>query len=156
MRKDFKAPKALVSKPPTRLSYTCQPSDFKCVSHPHTCIKASMVCDGIHDCTDHSDEFNCTPPQPLTTLATAQTATTPTATPLPPPMSAPPSHKPTATQKPSQKPSYKRWKKRHSSHSSHKERRNNHTHTHKRKQRLRLKKRRHLLPTTIFRPLGLF
>ncbi|XP_068154728.1 basement membrane-specific heparan sulfate proteoglycan core protein [Drosophila tropicalis] len=38
----------------------CQPSDFKCVSHPHTCIKANMVCDGIYDCTDHSDEFNCT------------------------------------------------------------------------------------------------
>ncbi|XP_049312047.1 basement membrane-specific heparan sulfate proteoglycan core protein isoform X32 [Bactrocera dorsalis] len=157
---DFKAPKALVSKPPTRLSYACQPSDFKCVSHPHTCIKAAMVCDGIHDCTDHSDEFNCTPQQPPTTLATAQSLTTPTATPLPPPMSAPPTHKPLATQKPaqkasqksSQKPSYKRWRKRHSSHSSHKERRNNHTHTHKRKQRLRLKKRRHLLPTTVFRP----
>ncbi|XP_039962562.1 basement membrane-specific heparan sulfate proteoglycan core protein isoform X7 [Bactrocera tryoni] len=156
---DFKAPKALVSKPPTRLSYACQPSDFKCVSHPHTCIKAAMVCDGIHDCTDHSDEFNCTPPQPPTTLATAQSLTTPPATPLPAPMSAPPTHKPLATQKPaqkatqkpSQKPSYKRWKKRHSSHSSHKERRNNHTHTHKRKQRLRLKKRRHLLPTSAFR-----
>ncbi|XP_050331112.1 basement membrane-specific heparan sulfate proteoglycan core protein isoform X18 [Bactrocera neohumeralis] len=156
---DFKAPKALVSKPPTRLSYACQSSDFKCVSHPHTCIKAAMVCDGIHDCTDHSDEFNCTPPQPPTTLATAQSLTTPPATPLPAPMSAPPTHKPLATQKPaqkatqkpSQKPSYKRWKKRHSSHSSHKERRNNHTHTHKRKQRLRLKKRRHLLPTSAFR-----
>jgi len=49
--------------PPARppiISYVCQPSDFKCVSHPHTCVKASMVCDGIHDCTDHSDEFNCT------------------------------------------------------------------------------------------------
>lgn len=43
-----------------RTSYTCQPSDFKCVSHPHTCIAQHMVCDGIHDCTDHSDEFNCT------------------------------------------------------------------------------------------------
>ncbi|XP_018799861.1 PREDICTED: basement membrane-specific heparan sulfate proteoglycan core protein isoform X10 [Bactrocera latifrons] len=151
---DFKAPKALISKPPTRLSYACQPNDFKCVSHPHTCIKAAMVCDGIHDCTDHSDEFNCTPPQPPTTLVTAQSLTTPTATPLPAPMSAPPTHKSPqkATQKPTQKPSYKRWKKRHSSHSSHKERRNNHTHSHKRKQRLRLKKRRHLLPTTVFRP----
>ncbi|XP_054087653.1 basement membrane-specific heparan sulfate proteoglycan core protein isoform X5 [Zeugodacus cucurbitae] len=155
---DFKAPKAIVSKPPTRLSYTCQPNDFKCVSHPHTCIKASMVCDGIHDCTDHSDEFNCTPPQALSTAATAQTVTPPTPTPLPPPMSVLPSKKSAPTlkpsPKPSQKPSYKRWKKRHSSHSSHKERRNNRTHTHKRKQRLRLKKRRHLLPTTIFRPFA--
>ena len=41
------------------ISYACQPSDFKCVSHPHTCVSPSMVCDGIHDCTDHSDEFNC-------------------------------------------------------------------------------------------------
>ncbi|XP_053952223.1 basement membrane-specific heparan sulfate proteoglycan core protein isoform X19 [Anastrepha ludens] len=150
---DFKPTKALVSKPPTRLSYACQPSDFKCVSHPHTCIKASMVCDGIHDCTDHSDEFNCTPPAPpppttlklstLTTLATA--GPTATATPQPVPLSAP------SSQKPSHKPSYKRWKKRHS---GHKERRSNHTHTHKRKQRLRLKKRRHLLSTPVFRPLA--
>ncbi|XP_032309278.1 basement membrane-specific heparan sulfate proteoglycan core protein isoform X10 [Drosophila ananassae] len=44
---------------PSIVSYACQPSDFKCVSHPHTCVKASMVCDGIYDCTDHSDEFNC-------------------------------------------------------------------------------------------------
>ncbi|KAL9883916.1 terribly reduced optic lobes isoform 28-T30 [Glossina fuscipes fuscipes] len=43
-------------------SYACQPSDFRCISHPHTCITKSMVCDGIHDCTDHSDEFNCTRP----------------------------------------------------------------------------------------------
>jgi len=41
------------------ISYTCQPNDFKCVSHPHTCIRSNMVCDGIYDCTDHSDEFNC-------------------------------------------------------------------------------------------------
>lgn len=49
--------------PPARpaiVSYVCQPNDFKCVSHPHTCIKSNMVCDGIYDCTDHSDEFNCT------------------------------------------------------------------------------------------------
>ncbi|XP_073829721.1 terribly reduced optic lobes isoform X13 [Musca autumnalis] len=38
----------------------CLPSDFKCVSHPHTCVARHMVCDGMHDCTDHSDEFNCT------------------------------------------------------------------------------------------------
>lgn len=44
---------------PSIVSYACQPTDFKCVSHPHTCVKASMVCDGIYDCTDHSDEFNC-------------------------------------------------------------------------------------------------
>ncbi|XP_062139237.1 basement membrane-specific heparan sulfate proteoglycan core protein isoform X16 [Drosophila sulfurigaster albostrigata] len=42
------------------ISYVCQPNDFKCVSHPHTCVRSSMVCDGIYDCTDHSDEFNCT------------------------------------------------------------------------------------------------
>lgn len=58
---------APVSLPPStsmtttgRTSYICQPSDFKCVSHPHTCVAKHMVCDGIHDCTDHSDEFNCT------------------------------------------------------------------------------------------------
>nr|XP_036676267.1 basement membrane-specific heparan sulfate proteoglycan core protein isoform X28 [Drosophila suzukii] len=65
---DFKSSKFSPSKPlnsgpatirtPT-ISYTCQPNDFKCVSHPHTCIRSNMVCDGIYDCTDHSDEFNC-------------------------------------------------------------------------------------------------
>lgn len=45
---------------PRRLSYICPPTDFKCSSHQHTCIKASRVCDGIYDCLDHSDEFNCT------------------------------------------------------------------------------------------------
>ncbi|XP_075155748.1 terribly reduced optic lobes isoform X13 [Haematobia irritans] len=60
------APVSLPPPPPPamtaagRSSYTCQPSDFKCVSHPHTCVAKHMVCDGIHDCTDHSDEFNCT------------------------------------------------------------------------------------------------
>ncbi|KAL7742848.1 hypothetical protein ACLKA6_012270 [Drosophila palustris] len=49
----------LAPRPPI-ISYACQANDFKCVSHPHTCVKASMVCDGIYDCTDHSDEFNCT------------------------------------------------------------------------------------------------
>ncbi|XP_016982302.1 basement membrane-specific heparan sulfate proteoglycan core protein isoform X20 [Drosophila rhopaloa] len=65
---DFKSSKISPTKPlnsgPTTIrtptiSYTCQPSDFKCVSHPHTCVRANMVCDGIYDCTDHSDEFNC-------------------------------------------------------------------------------------------------
>ncbi|XP_017851571.1 basement membrane-specific heparan sulfate proteoglycan core protein isoform X12 [Drosophila busckii] len=63
--RDFQGSKATPLKTPTRphaasSSYNCQPNDFKCVSHPHTCIKATMVCDGIYDCTDHSDEFNCT------------------------------------------------------------------------------------------------
>ncbi|KAM8721215.1 hypothetical protein ACLKA7_007133 [Drosophila subpalustris] len=65
---DFKMTKLTPSKPlapplaprPPIISYACQANDFKCVSHPHTCVKASMVCDGIYDCTDHSDEFNCT------------------------------------------------------------------------------------------------
>ncbi|XP_055844274.1 basement membrane-specific heparan sulfate proteoglycan core protein isoform X29 [Episyrphus balteatus] len=49
-------PKTIIPRPVT---YACKPNDFKCTSHPHTCVKASMVCDGIYDCTDHSDEFNC-------------------------------------------------------------------------------------------------
>ncbi|XP_039497795.1 basement membrane-specific heparan sulfate proteoglycan core protein isoform X32 [Drosophila santomea] len=65
---DFKSSKLFATKPiisgaattrPPSTSYICQPSDFKCVSHPHTCVRANMVCDGIYDCTDHSDEFNC-------------------------------------------------------------------------------------------------
>ncbi|EDW00229.1 GH12750 [Drosophila grimshawi] len=53
--------KPLAAPPrPSVISYACQANDFKCVSHPHTCVKSSMVCDGIYDCTDHSDEFNCT------------------------------------------------------------------------------------------------
>lgn len=56
---------------PAIISYVCQPNDFKCVSHPHTCIKSNMVCDGIYDCTDHSDEFNCTrDPAGKATMAT--------------------------------------------------------------------------------------
>ncbi|XP_070067065.1 basement membrane-specific heparan sulfate proteoglycan core protein isoform X29 [Drosophila virilis] len=64
---DFKLNKMSPAKPltppparPPIISYACQPTDFKCISHPHTCVKSSMVCDGIYDCTDHSDEFNCT------------------------------------------------------------------------------------------------
>lgn len=57
------SPAKPLTPPPARppiISYACQPTDFKCISHPHTCVKSSMVCDGIYDCTDHSDEFNCT------------------------------------------------------------------------------------------------
>lgn len=37
----------------------CTINDFKCKSHPNTCISQSMVCDGIYDCVDHSDEADC-------------------------------------------------------------------------------------------------
>lgn len=37
----------------------CTVSDFRCKSHPNTCILQSMVCDGIYDCVDHSDEADC-------------------------------------------------------------------------------------------------
>lgn len=37
----------------------CTDGDFRCISHPHTCIKLGRICDNIYDCVDHTDELNC-------------------------------------------------------------------------------------------------
>lgn len=42
---------------PTRTR--CQPGEFECKDITHECIPMAMVCDGINDCTDRSDELNC-------------------------------------------------------------------------------------------------
>ncbi|XP_055374705.1 basement membrane-specific heparan sulfate proteoglycan core protein isoform X7 [Condylostylus longicornis] len=43
----------------TPSGYTCNSYDFKCKSHPRTCIHPNRICDGIYDCIDHSDELEC-------------------------------------------------------------------------------------------------
>eukprot|EP00038_Savillea_parva_P030775 m.80192 g.80192 ORF g.80192 m.80192 type:complete len:572 (-) comp9333_c0_seq1:38-1753(-) len=43
---------------------TVCPGQFAC-RHNNECIPQKEVCDGVYDCTDHSDEFECTsPPTP--------------------------------------------------------------------------------------------
>lgn len=38
---------------------SCNLNDFHCKSNPRKCVIQSMVCDGIYDCDDHSDEMDC-------------------------------------------------------------------------------------------------
>lgn len=40
----------------------CKLSDFKCETEPNVCLPQTMVCDGIFDCSDHSDETHCHKP----------------------------------------------------------------------------------------------
>lgn len=37
----------------------CQPGEFECKNLKRECIPMAMVCDGINDCIDRSDELNC-------------------------------------------------------------------------------------------------
>jgi len=36
---------------------TCREGYFQCLTGPFRCIPESMVCDGVTDCVDESDEF---------------------------------------------------------------------------------------------------
>ena len=46
-------------------SYNCSSYEFKCQSEEEeeeeedTCISSDLVCDGEEDCSDGSDEYNC-------------------------------------------------------------------------------------------------
>jgi len=42
----------------TKLTKQCLADEFKCRDE-QLCVKASAVCDGVHDCHDHSDEEAC-------------------------------------------------------------------------------------------------
>lgn len=37
----------------------CRPDQFKCESDPNYCIDMSLVCNGIRECFDGSDERDC-------------------------------------------------------------------------------------------------
>lgn len=39
----------------------CTPDQFNCKSDPDSCIDISLVCNGITDCFDQSDERDCGP-----------------------------------------------------------------------------------------------
>lgn len=39
----------------------CRLNQFTCQSDPGSCIDMSLVCDGVMDCVDQSDERNCGP-----------------------------------------------------------------------------------------------
>lgn len=37
----------------------CGSNQFVCKHDMHTCISLDLVCDGVNDCADHSDEVEC-------------------------------------------------------------------------------------------------
>lgn len=39
----------------------CGPNQFNCKSDPSSCIDLAFVCDSIYDCSDRSDELDCSP-----------------------------------------------------------------------------------------------
>lgn len=38
--------------------FECTPEEFKCIMGGK-CINSALVCDGLPDCIDMSDEFHC-------------------------------------------------------------------------------------------------
>lgn len=50
---------AAVRHHPNSISNCNWPYQFNCKSDPSSCIDISLVCDGTFDCSDRSDELDC-------------------------------------------------------------------------------------------------
>lgn len=56
--KEKKTSKCLIFFPEFSETRNCTAIEFKC-REGNKCIPGAAVCDGRHDCKDHSDELDC-------------------------------------------------------------------------------------------------